>query len=45
MKNIYACQDCMTLEVVPEGPETALAGICEECTGVMSIIGWIEYGN
>jgi len=42
MKVVYGCQACDNVEMVPEGQETALAGRCEECTGLMSIIGWME---
>jgi len=42
MKRIYGCQGCGMVELVSEGQETVLAGICEECKGLMTVIGWME---
>jgi hypothetical protein len=42
MNIIYGCEGCGNVEIVPEGLETALAGICEECKGLMKIMGWME---
>jgi hypothetical protein len=45
MNIIYGCTICGIVEIVPQGQEIAMAGICEKCHSLMVITGWMEDNN